>query len=370
MITKPDVLADHRVNNFDFLRFLFASLVLFYHSFALLLGPGHRSVYPGEGLAGMAGGSSVNFFFVISGFLVTASWMRVPSFRPYLEKRILRIYPAFILVMAFCAFVAGPLGTDSVSLYWHHFKAAKALLYLFMLPADVVGPDMALMFPRQGYPEVIDGSCWTLRYEFGMYLLVAALGTTGLYRVWRSRGVLTLFSLMFCLFAAAQVSRHSLLPSRSVAFIGDLSQWLRLSTFFLSGMVFYFYRRFVPLSSTFLGVSLAVLVGTASRVSWFNALLPLFGSYLLFFVAFSPRIKLHDFARYGDFSYGIYLFSFPIQQLLIRYFGPELNPYWLFLAAFPVSLLCAALSWHCVEKPCLRLKTRMLKTWMLKPALK
>ncbi len=114
---QPPLSEDHRLNNFDFLRFLFASLVLFYHSFPLLLGVGQGQAYFGEGFAGLAGGGSVDFFFVISGFLVTASWVRTPSFRPYLTKRVLRIYPGFLLAMLFCAFVAGPLGADSASLY-------------------------------------------------------------------------------------------------------------------------------------------------------------------------------------------------------------------------------------------------------------
>lgn len=352
--------ADHRLNNFDFLRFVFASLVLFYHSFPLLLGVGNRQPYFGEGSATLAGGSSVAFFFVISGFLVSASWIRVPSFRPYIAKRVLRIYPAFLLAMVFCAFVAGPLGTDNVLVYWHHFKIFKALIYLFLLPADVVGPDMALMFTHQPFPRVIDGSCWTLRCEFTMYLLVALLGATGLYRLWQGKGVLLLFGLLYCLYAGAQISGHAILPSKPIPWIGNPNDWLRLSTCFLSGMTYYCYRNYVPLSYKLFAVSIAVLIAAAFKPQWFSALIPIFGSYALFFIALSPAVKLHNFARYGDFSYGMYLYAFPIQQLLIRHFATELNPYLLSLAAFPLSLFCAVISWHCVEKPSLMLKPRQL----------
>lgn len=359
---SPAALVDHRSNNFDFLRFLFASLVLFYHCFALLLGVGQRPAYFGESFATLAGGTSVSFFFVISGFLVTTSWTRNPVFRQYFAKRILRIYPAFILAMFSCAFVAGPLGADNASLYWHHFKIVKALIYLFLLPADVVGPDMTLVFQHQAFTSVIDGSCWTLRCEFTMYLMVVLLGVAGLYRFRQGIGVLILFFLFFCFYAVSQASSHPLLSDRQLPWITNPNVWIGLMTFFLSGMTYCFYRDRIPVSRSLLIVSLAVLLVTASKPQWFNIATPLFGSYVLFFIAFDPRIKLQRFARYGDFSYGMYLFAFPIQQLLVRYFGTELTPYSLFLVAFPLSLLCAILSWHFVEKPFLQLKPKKTKT--------
>lgn len=359
---SPAVLADHRVNNFDFLRFLFASLVLFYHCFALLLGVGQRQVYFGERFATLAGGTSVSFFFIISGFLVTTSWIRNPNVRQYFAKRFLRIYPAFILAMFFCAFVVGPLGTDNASLYWHHFKIVKALVYLFLLPADVVGPDMTLVFQHQSFIGVIDGSCWTLRCEFTMYLLVVVLGVAGLYRFRQGFGILILFGLFFCFSSVSQLSSHPLLPSRQLPWITNPNVWIGLMTSFLSGMTYCFYRDRIPLSRNLLLVSLATLLITALKPHWFNVAVPIFGSYVLFFIAFNPRVRLQRFARYGDFSYGMYLFAFPVQQLLVRYFGAELTPYRLFFVAFPLSLVCAVLSWHFVENPCLLLKPRQPKT--------
>ncbi len=274
----------------------------------------------------------------------------------------LRIYPAFILAMLFCAFVAGPLGADNAFLYWHHFKIVKALVYLFLLPADVVGPDMTLVFQHQAFTSVIDGSCWTLRCEFTMYLLVVVLGAAGLYRFRQGLGVLILFGLFFCFYTVSQVSSHPLLPSRQLPWITNPNVWMGLMTFFLSGMTYCFYRDRIPFSRSLLIISSAVLLITAFRPHWFNIAVPIFGSYILFFIAFDPRIKLQRFARYGDFSYGMYLFAFPIQQLLVRYFGSELTPYRLFFIAFPLSLICAVLSWHFVEKPCLRLKPRKPET--------
>lgn len=352
--------AEDRRNNFDFLRFLFASLVLAYHCFALLLGSGPRPEVPGEALATLAGGSGVDFFFVISGFLVSASWARRPQISPFLLKRAFRIYPAFLFASCFCAFVAGPWGADSVPRYWRDFGFVRFFLYLPLLPADVVGPDMARVFARLPYPHVIDGSFWTLRYEFGMYFLVAALGLFGAFRrrVW----LLGLFGLLYALFAVLQGTSTIHILSRPLPLVGSPAAWVRFAVFFGSGMIFYLFRDRVSFSLALGLICFGVLLLAGTRLALFSAALPICGSYLLFYAAFHPQIRLQNFARFGDFSYGMYLFAFPVQQLLVQHYGLVLTPFRLFLAAFPLTLLCAVVSWHCVEAPCLALKKGMRST--------
>lgn len=347
-----------RDNNFDFLRFVFASLVLFYHCFPLLLGAGARHLWPGEAFATAAGGTSVDCFFIISGFLVTASWMRRPHFGLFFKKRALRIYPAFILASFFCAFVVGPLGTVNIAAYWHHFQFAKFLLYLVLLPADVVGPDMATIFVHQPYPAVIDGSFWTLRYEFGMYLLTAGLGSLGLFRERRYWAILLLFVVLCLLYGASETASLTFVSNHEMPWLGNPAHWVRLAAYFFAGIVFCLFRERIPTSPVLFGLSVGFLLLTELHPSRFGAAMPLFASYALFWIAFQPRIKLEKFARYGDFSYGIYLFAFPIQQLLVHYFQSVLTPYRLLGVAFPLTLLCAVLSWHFVEKPCLNLKSK------------
>ena len=348
--------AEGRRNNFDFLRFVLASLVLLYHCFALLPpgGPGRGGT--AERAATLAGGAGVDFFFVISGFLVTMSRQRSPGVWPFLRRRALRIYPGFFLASAACALLVGPLGADSASLYWHHFRLLKFALYLFLLPADVVGPDVAHVFTRLPYPKVMDGSFWTLRYEFEMYLLTAALGAAGLLLRGREVWVGALFVLLYCLLAVSQVTSLMPVPAAELPWVGSPSAWLRLSACYLSGAAFCLYRDRVPSSPALLGLSLLVLLAAARRDEWFSAALPLFGSYALFSFAFQPRVRLQGLARWGDFSYGMYLYAFPIQQLLIQSAGAHLTPALLFAAAFPPTLACAAVSWHLVERPCLGMR--------------
>lgn len=351
--------SEGRDNNFDFLRFWFASLVLFYHCYPLLQGNTPRSGDLLTRIAPMAAESSVDGFFIISGFLVTASWIRSPTFGQYLRKRVLRIYPAFIAASFFCAFLVGPLGNAFPADYWRHFHFVKFLLYLALLPADVVGPDMAQVFVHLPFPHVIDGSFWTLRYEFELYLLTAALGILGLYRLkWGRWTVTGLFAVVFALYAWSELSAHPLLLDREIPWLGSPLNWLRLASCFLAGMLFYLWRDRISISSSLFGPAMLLFFWFGLTASWFSLVVPVLGAYLLFSFAFHPWIKLQKFARYGDFSYGLYLYAFPIQQTLVLYFGPHLTPQRLFLLAFPLTLLCAILSWHLVEKPCLALKRR------------
>lgn len=248
------------------------------------------------------------------------------------------------------------MGAASAAWYWHHFQFLKFALYLFLLPADVVGPDMAHVFTHLPYRGVINGSFWTLRYEFEMYLLAAVLGSLGLFRRGRGLGVGVLFLLLYALYAVSQTVLLAVVPDHEISWVGNPVKWLRLGACFLAGMTFYLYRDRIPASPMLFCLSLLLLLLAGQRPEWFSAALPVFGSYVLFFFAFQPWIRLQRFARPGDFSYGMYLYAFPIQQLLILHFAAQLTPYRLFAAAFPLTLLCAAVSWHLVERPCLALK--------------
>lgn len=339
-----------RSNNFDFLRFVLATLVLFYHCFPLLLGAGERKAGFVEQAAGFGAGSAVDFFFVISGFLVTQSWVRTPSIGLFLRKRVLRIFPAFIGVSLFCALVVGPLGAANLHEYIHHFHPLGFLAYILLL----VGPYLPPVFLTLPFAGQVDGSFWTLRYEFECYLLVLVLGLTG--AATRRIGVVVLFAVLTIFTFLSAIGHAVPVPDRELHLIGNPIKWFRLLPFFLTGMAFYQFRDRIRYTPAFLVLALIGIVLGAIFSQWQNLALSTCGSYLLFWAAFRPMPSLSRFARHGDFSYGLYLYAYPIQQLLILFYGPHLNPLGLFCIAFPISLSLAALSWHGLEKPALKLR--------------
>lgn len=337
-----------RENNLDFLRFALATLVVFSHSFAL---PGYAAFEPLSRLTrGQIDGGAlaVDFFFVISGFLVTQSWQRSKGVGDYLKKRVLRIYPGFLAAVLLCGLVVGPLGADSLAAYRHAFHPARFLVNILQLKF-VLPP----VFTHLAYPSA-NGSLWTIRNEFLCYLMVALFGLVGLYRF---RGVLLgLFGVTLLLYLREVYGHLPFCPGVVLPVVGQVAMWPRYLTQYLAGMCFYLYRDRIAYARRWIGGAAAVVVA-ACFLPALPAVLPICGAYLLFAFAFSAKPDLHRFAQRGDLSYGIYLYAFPIQQLLLWSMAPHMAPLLLFGLAFPLTAAMAWASWHLIEKPCLRFKS-------------
>jgi len=343
-----------RKNNFDFMRFLLASLVLFSHCFVLL-----RGNEGGEPLMRLSRGQltlgsvAVNGFFVISGFLVAQSWARSSGLLDFAKKRVLRIYPGYALAILFCAFVASPLGSDGSASVFSAGPLAKIVPKIIVLS----GYDPPQVFASNPVPHLTNGSLWTIRYEFLCYFVLAALALAGCLR-----RRLPLLGLLIAAHVAYSIP--SLLGNR-VAWdhvlphlLGRLSLWPRFLTYFLMGVVFCRYHERIRYTWWAALVALGAVIVAVAIPNGLKLLLPLFGSYLLFWFAFNPAIPLARFGRWGDFSYGIYLYAFPIQQLLVQRLDTSMHPCVFFLVAMPCALVAGVLSWHLVEKRFLRLKYR------------
>ena len=336
-----------RENTFDFLRFFLATLVIFSHSFATL--------YNGQWIAydpllhltrGQVafGGGAVDGFFLISGFLITKSWEHSKGAADYAKKRALRILPALAVVLLVTVFVFGPLATSLPLVSYFH--SARTWAYFGMMGTKNLHITDTLpgVFAHNPLAGRVNGSLWTIRCEALCYIMVAALGLLRCYR----RPALILTASIAAVIVTAIGARH-------LASLGEMEGSFHVLIYFLWGMTFYLYRDVIPFSRALL---LASLVGMVVS-DWIGVLpytLPLLGAYALFYTAFRPVFGLQGFAKHGDFSYGLYLYAFVIQQLLVHFFRPALNAYTLFASAFVIAGLCAVLSWHGVEKRWLRHK--------------
>jgi peptidoglycan/LPS O-acetylase OafA/YrhL len=340
--SAPDALAR---NNFDFLRFALAALVIFSHSFALL-GPGDAT----EPLARLTRGQlpsghlAVDFFFVISGFLITHSALRSRSLLDYLRKRAARIYPGFLLAALFCFLVVAPLAG--------HRPASITPLAAGIL--SLRGYEPGSIFTANPYPNTLNGSLWSISYEAWCYVGVALLAATSLL----ARRHLLLAVFIASLAGSTLFAVYQLRPGAGIlgVIFGSPRLWARLLPCYLAGMVFYLHRDRIPFSSN-LALACAIALVVGARIPHaLTSLVPTAATYLLFYFAFHPAIRLDRWARRGDFSYGIYLYAFPIQQLLILYI-PSLRaspllygPLLLFALALPLSIAFGAVNWHLAEK--------------------
>lgn len=352
---------DSRDNNFDFLRFLMASMVIFGHGYAFVAGGSYYGNDPLERLTNWNtgfGGFAVEGFFLISGYLVTRSWLFSKGAGDYAKKRALRILPALAVVLLFCAFVVGPLATTlPLTQYFHNSQTYKYLT--LMLCHDFKTSDhLPGVFVHHPWPRSVDSSLWTIRYEMVCYVMVALIGMVQMYR--KPETIMGLAVVVYALYFA---NGHNMIH------LGELGQLFYLMTYFLVGMLFYIKRESVPYSFHYFLISIGVMVTAVSADLWLAHLhphaetphflrwvMPFVSGYALFYLAFSKRIKLHHFAKYGDVSYGIYIYAFPVQQLVVHYTHNSLSPPVHFLVSMCFILPCAALSWYLVEQPFLRLK--------------
>jgi peptidoglycan/LPS O-acetylase OafA/YrhL len=311
------------LNSFDLLRLLAAAAVIFHHVQPLAGAPVRRVFSTDFGQLGVA------VFFVISGYLVTASWRRAPELGAFLRKRLLRIEPALILAATLTALVLGALVTTLPLA--DYFRAPQ--VWLYVLRNTLLYPvtyELPGVFAHNPLPHIVNGSLWTLRLEFSCYLLVAALG---LARLLTPRIVAVLAVAAGAVF----VVLHILRPDLAATGLLRLVDIAALNGFlFLAGAFLNLRDRPVPAWAALL---FAPLILTPAWIFGLPALVVFVGS-------------LRSFRLPADISYGLYIYAFPLQQVLAAH--GRLT----FLTALAATAPVALASWFLVEKPALRLKPK------------
>ncbi len=335
-------LAEHehdRENNYQLLRFIAAMAVVYGHSYALsLLRGGHDLVQRALGFT-YSGDLAVEMFFVISGFLVTASYLHRDDLAVFAKARILRIFPALFVCLFVTVFIWGPLVSSvSVQEYFASPLTWKYLAYTAPLwKAQMELPGVFLGSPR----PAMNGPLWTLPAEIRMYIVVALFGVAGiLRRRWLAN--LALGALAVCL-----VLTPDLVPMLSI-----VKKFAHLALIFCVGMAFYINRDWVRLDWKIL-VLLFIFALVMRALGYFPLGWTVFFLYATMWLVYVP--DFHWYNRVGDYSYGVYIYGWPVQETLVQWF-PGLTPVELFFAAAAGTLPLAALSWHLVEQPALQLK--------------
>ena len=327
-----------RYPNFDCLRLAAAISVLFSHAFLIAEGSQqHEPLVMLSGNQGILGLLGVFVFFTMSGFLVTQSFENAPSLRRFLAARLLRIYPGLVVCLLICVLVIGARVTSLPFLdYLQHPDTLRFLRdNLLMRGFDESLPGVNFIDNAVG--TVVGGSFWSLRFEIYCYLMVAALGLAGLLNM-RSAVILLVLGLA--------ASRFDLLGGFG---------WLL--PYFAIGMVMYYVsRRWAP--SALLAVAAALGIGATVIFGEMLFAFSLLGGYLAIFLATSPRIRLPAAARFGDLSYGVYIYGWPVEASVAHAFGGAVAWWQVFLIGAAISLALAFLSWHAIEKRALRLKSR------------
>lgn len=333
-----------RVNNFDAIRLLGAILVLVGHGYVLL---GREDSNPSIWGTHIQTAGLI-LFFSLSGYLIATSWKLDPRLLPYLKKRALRIFPALIIVTLASMFILGPtLSRLSVLEYFSNSNLWPYLKNIILSPVYAL-PGVFEFVP---FPNAVNGSLWSLPAEFACYLLVPLVALLPT----RFRSFAFLLMGISSGVVSAYLSSNEL---RVVVYGTDVAQATSVWPYFMIGAAIAYAGRSIPLR---LDIALAALVaGTLfssifpdeQRYIWW-IILP----YAVICFGSAQTPVLRRAGRFGDISYGLYLYSFPVQQSLIVIF-PSL--------VFPISLLLTLAisaglgfaSWHLIEKQALRFKPK------------
>jgi len=329
---------------FDFLRLALAFGVVTFHAFQLNYGTAWTSDMQARPLFFLLI-YIVPAFFALSGFLVAGSMVRLGKVTTFLIFRALRIFPALAVEVVLSALLLGPLVTAlPVQAY---FTDAKFLAYFSNL-LGIVRYQLPGAFLDNPVPDVVNGQLWTVPSELYCYIALAVLMVLGLAtRRWIFLAAFLAFSLLECAIG--------MLPGRNYT-AGVLTSPESLVLCFLCGNVLYLFREFIPCSVVILAGAIAgalISMYLLPVVALFLGVVSI--AYVIVFLGMQPILRVPALQS-GDYSYGVYLYSFPLQQTLCWAFPGLREWYWSLLIGGAASILCAMASWHLVERPALGLR--------------
>lgn len=333
---KLDLALHRDHNNADLLRLIAACAVIWGHAYALV--PGATTTEPVGQLLGFdySGSLAVEFFFFLSGILVTNSWINDSSPLNFILARFFRVFPAILVSAAACVLLLGPIFT-TLPLN-NYFSDSSAFAAIFRHP--YVEYSLPGVFEHSKYP-LANGSIWTIRYELIMYAMLLAAGLCGLFR-----------HKLFATGVLVAVLMVSMFFPQTIQLIGLLNVDIggRLPAFFAFGALLALYKDQASIDIRIVcGLILFAWIfrhGAAFQFMFY----PAFLMTALWLMTTGPIRALR---LPGDFSYGVYVFGWPIQQVMAADF-PQFGVHGNQVGTIAVSLALASFSWFVVEKPCIR----------------
>lgn len=334
-----------KVNNFDGLRLIFASMVVVFHIGLLSQAPQLA------GLQWVSSTFAVQAFFFVSGFLVVMSFDRGGAPASYFKKRFLRIAPAYVVVIIAAALLLASLSTLTASEYFLSAEWRSYVISNLML-SNFNQPDLPGVF-QHNYEPAVNGSLWTIKIEVMFYCTVPFI-------VWAIRrlGYKPVLAAIFL----GSVAWHI-----GFVYFGDTTGndlYYRLAkqlpgqlSFFAVGAYAY-YRTSDDLPPPPAWAAALGVVGYALSDGLFYHFLAPFCVGLFTYWAAIRVPQLWSSHKVGDLSYGVYLYHFPIAQALIALGVFAESPIMGFVLVCLLTLAIAAASWHLIEKRALKLGHR------------
>lgn len=330
-------------NNLDIFRIVAACMVIYGHAFAIVPAAGSMDMVYKMIRFDYSGSLAVKIFFFLSGLVVTNSLIEKNRPTQFLVARFFRIWPALLVTLLVSALILGPLTSD---LHYSKYFGLREV-YSYVWDGLIMKMQFKLpgVFTQSHYPNIVNGSLWTIPYEVAAYLVLLSLSMTRLLQARR----LAILLFLFILADPLQENRmlFSWLPRNHEV---DL-----LAPCFAFGSLLAMYKDRIHIDGQ---------LATGAWIMFYLFRHHAFNFYFLYFALFisilyiSSQKYLVKIKFRADISYGIYLWGFPVQQTIASlYAGQSLLANQ--LSSIAVTALLGWISWHGVEKRCIALGARL-----------
>ena len=343
-----------RENNFNIIRFVAALMVMAGHM-AYICG-GELPILWAEGIQALG----VKIFFLVGGFLISKSWLSDSSPKRYIIKRVIRIFPALIVYCVITTYIIGPILTNIP--IKEYFKNPDTVLYLKNI---LLFPIYSLpgVFTQNPYPNAVNGSLWTLPVECALYVIVPIVITILNVKKKDNRSLilLSIWTIFLCIF---QVVRSKYFPEYRLVIYGtDTMAASELIPWYFVGIIYTY-----PCVQKYLNIQIAIILmlvfSCLPSGMMLGSIIKYFVfSYLIFSFALAKEPMFANTFRRYEISYGIYLYSFLIQQIVVYGFKQMrigLGQIWVFLICVMITSFVGVLSTVFIEIPAQKISAKLL----------
>lgn len=348
---------DARKNNFNIVRLFAALLVLI----------GHMGPIMGIAAPVFAGFTlhelGVTILFLIGGYLISVSWLSDTHYVRFQIKRFFRLWPPFAVMVILVAFVAGPMlstlpARDYFASWYTVYLQNLRFFIIYALPG---------VFTDTPIPNVVNGSLWTMPVEAALYLITPIVLTILRVKRKSKASFYATAAVVVAACAADLYFRTRMAGQMAVFYATDWIAAWHLIVFYLIGMLFTYdeMKRLLNVQAALAGLCLQCLLQYAPpavRQAALFIILP----YAVFSIALAPAPLFYKVGSKYELSYGIYLYGFFFQQLVVRFSiqrGLEWDFYVCLLLSLALTVVAAWISCVAVEKPCLKLSYRLTNAW-------
>ncbi len=348
---KLSEITQSRDNNYNLMRFLAATAVMYSHTYSLI----GEKFHPYAKHFGITlGVFGVDIFFFTSGFLVTASLLRRPDIFAFAWARILRIYPALFIAVIISILIGLYFSSLSLDDYFSHRLVEKFFIrninlmqgIVYRLPGGVFADNL-----KHG----VNGSLWTLPWEVKMYAALFFIGVMAFFKpfFFKTKGFKIVFSLLMIISLALLVVNYFTHFTNNVR----IKPMFRFGYLFFLGATMYTFKDKIYLSKIVFICCILVLALCEGNAKAYFIFHYLFIGYIILCFAYMPGEKIRKFNNLGDYSYGLYIYAYPVTQSVIA-LNPGITGIDAFFIIFVITLMLSVLSWHLIEKRMLTLKDK------------